>query len=150
MDASGTGVERDIIGEHERNSSVVERVFCQRKLKLLSLADQDRLAELKPRRLLDLGLESNGDEVDLAAALVEAVVVARMNGDRHRGGKRPRRRRPDYDVDVLSGKFREDLRGVGVLVSDEYRGRSLVAVFDFSGGESRLTVGAPDAALDCL
>ena len=143
VDASGTGVERDVVGEHERNGSVVERVLRERKLKLLPLADEDRLAELKPGSLLDLGLEADGDEVDLAAALVEAVVVARMNGDRHRGGKRPRRRRPDYDVDVLSGELGEDLRGVGVLVSDEDRGRSLVSVLDFRRGERRLAVGAP-------
>ena len=83
VDASGTGVERDIVGEHERNGSVVERVLRERKLKLLPLADEDRLAELKPSRLLDLSLEADGDEVDLAAALVEAVVVARMDRDRH-------------------------------------------------------------------
>ena len=143
VDASGTGVERDIVGEHERNGSVVERVLRERKLKLLPLADEDRLAELEAGSLLDLGLEADGDEVDLAAALVEAVVVARMDRDRHRGGKRPRRRRPDYDVDILSGELGEDLRCVGVLVGDEDRGRSLVSVLDFRRGERRLAVGAP-------
>ena len=83
MNAARTGVERDVVGEDERRNAVVEGMLRERILELFALAGEYRLAEFKLRRPLHLGLESLRDEVYLIADLIEAVIVARMDGHRH-------------------------------------------------------------------
>ena len=99
---------------------------------------------------MNLGEQFRSEEIDFVPGWDEDILVVDLKGDGHACGQGPRCRGPDDYGDILSGKGRKTLRGVGHRIRNVDGGGRLVFVFDFGRRQGRLAIDAPVDGLETL
>src|SRR5438270_7111492 len=146
VNRAGALLERHIVGQHSKDFAVEEGMAegCAFQRAAGKAGDDRRLLE---PRVLPSGFEQSlGDDINLFTVCLfyRHVFVARMEGDRHRSWKRPRRGRPDDGVDLFSGERRVNFFGrTGKRVLDPDARAGVLFVLDLGFGERGAIEDAP-------
>jgi hypothetical protein len=145
---TGSGVERDVIGEHAERRPCVERVLEPDVLERRSLEARDRCVERTAGGLGHLRRQRFRHDHDAAACLVRGVVEVRVERDRQVRRNRPRRRGPDQHRHVPPLELREPRRELVRALRRQRelhinRRRGVLLVFDFRLGKRGPAVDAP-------
>src|SRR6202012_3717156 len=95
--------------------------------------------------------EVTRDDIDMVAVVERGVLDLRIEGDGHRGGKRPGSGGPDDRVDLAAGELRIDVFGRrGELVAHVDGRRGVHLVLDLGLGERGAVMPAPVDGFEAL
>ena len=158
VDAARAGVQDDVVRQDKLDIPfIVERVDRRQSLQFRALHDEERFAHAQARVPAHGVLQPHGQEVNpihirtqgdalpprTPHALVEAILILRVQGHRHAGGQGPGRRGPYHHIHILARKLRELLRDLRHGISHIDGGRALVPILDLPRRQGRLAVRAP-------
>ena len=152
VDATGTGVERDVVAVDDLALEVLADGAGIGKTAQLGALEHDGLTVLAAHQRVILPAGDLGDfldellgEDDVAAVdLDHDVVGVGHQADGGVGRKGPRRGGPDKHVGIARGACGLEDAGHGVKLELHVNGRrNLVGIFDFGLGQSRVALLAP-------
>ena len=152
MDATGTGVERDMVAVDDLALEVLADGAGIGKAAELRALEYDGLTVLAAHQRVILPAGDLGDFLDellgednvATVDLDHDVVGVGHQADSGVGRKGPRRSGPDEHVGITGGAGGFENAGHGVKLELHVNGRgNLVGIFDFRLGQSRVTLLAP-------
>ena len=145
VDAAGTGIHRDIVGQHQTARLGQERVLRQHVLIEVAGVSLDDRIVLDLADLHDLFDERLGDDVHLAVILVlhDGVALVGVQGDGKVTGQRPDRGRPNDEVELGLVEMAQ-LAEIVVHRELDVHGRAgIVLILDLRLSQGGLVVIAP-------
>ena len=152
VDAAGTGIHRDVIGQHQAARLGQERVLGEHVLiEVTGVGLKDRVV-LDVADGHDLFDERLGDDVHLAVILVlhDGVALVGVQGDGKVTGQGPDRGRPNDKVELGLIEVAQ-LAEIVVHRELDIHGRAgVVLILDLRLGKGRLVVIAPVNGLEAL
>ena len=145
MDAAGTGIHRDIVGENQTGGLGQEGMRCQHVLIEVAGMSLDDRVVLDVADGHDLFDERLGDDVHLAVILVlhDSVALVGVQGDGKVAGQRPDRGRPNDEVELGLVEMAQ-LAEIVVHRELDVHGRAgIVLILDLRLSQGGLVVIAP-------